>query len=487
MSQVLNEMTIDRLHEMIKRGETTAEAMMKYCLECIEAYEEKINAVILINPEALEEARALDRYYEKNGFIGPLHGVPILVKDNFETESMETTAGSLSLKGFIPKQDAFLLSKIKKAGGIVVAKANLHEFAIWGETISSVLGQTLNPYDLTRTPGGSSGGTGAGIAANYGIIGLGTDTINSVRSPASANNLVGIRPTMGLLSRSGIVPYSYTQDTAGPITRSVKDAAVALEIMKGVDPSDPITSKQAEYPSASENYLDHLKEEGLRNKRIGVFNALFGTSPIHASTNSAVRKAIADMEAAGAQMISLDEKCDTDWLVKEVSVHLHDFKDHLNLYLDQLPSYMPYGTMADVYESGLIHDGVKGNIEQAMTLSTKTDHYQARIEMQEVERMKLKAIFEKHALDAIVYPHQKQLVCLAGQSQLERNGVLASVTGYPSICVPVGFSESDENAPIGVPIGMEILGLPFTEGRLLEIAFGYERKYGKRIAPIISG
>ena len=193
------------------------------------------------------------------------------------------------------------------------------------------------------------------------------------------------------------------------------------------------------------------------------------------------------MEASGAEIVLLDEACDTDWLVKEVSVHLHDFKDHLNLYLDQLPVYMPYGTMAEVYESGLIHDGVKGNIEQAMTLSTQTDHYRSRIEKQEAERIKLKAIFEKYALDAIVYPHQKQLVCLAGQSQLERNGVLASVTGYPSICIPVGFSQPDANAPQGVPIGMEILGLPFTEGCLLEIAYGYERKYGKRKAPLIGG
>lgn len=483
MSYTMNEMTVSRFHQGLNENLLTTTELVTYYLDRIEKLDPKINAVIAINPEALEEAKKLDLYYKEHGLIGPLHGVPILVKDNFETKDLETTAGSLSLKGFIPEKDCFLVEKIKKAGGIVIAKANLHEFAIWGETISSVLGQTLNPYDLTRTPGGSSGGTGAGIAADFAIIGLGTDTINSVRSPASANNLVGIRPTLGLLSRSGVVPYSYTQDTAGPITRSVVDAVIALDVMHGPDTSDAVTLIQNEYEIG--NYLGSLKTEGLENKRIGVLNALFGTNDIHTSTNRVVRQAIDHMKEAGAEIIELDAPIDTDWLVKEVSVHLHDFKDHLNLYLENLPSYMSYRSMAEIYESGLIHPGVKGNIEQALGLSTETEAYKARLNRQELEREKLTALFSANALDALVYPHQKQLVCKAGASQLERNGVLSSVTGYPSICLPAGFSEPDADAPVGVPIGMEILGLPFTEEKLIEIAFGYEVKYGVRTSPVI--
>lgn len=479
----MNEMTVAKLHKALGEKQITSEALVKYYIDRIERLDPTINAVIAINPDAIEEAKRLDAYYAQHGLIGPLHGVPVLVKDNFETEGFETTAGSLSLKGFIPEKDALLVERIKKAGGIVVAKANLHEFAIWGETISSVLGQTLNPYDLTRTPGGSSGGTGAGIAADYAIIGLGTDTINSVRSPASANNLVGIRPTLGLLSRTGIVPYSYTQDTAGPITRTVADAVIALEVMRGADAADPVTLKQSDYPM--DDFRKHLKEDGLKGKKIGVLKALFGQGEVHEPVNREVMGAIEHMKAAGAHIIDLDVAIDTDWLVKEVSVHLHDFKDHLNHYLKSLPSYMNYHTMAEIYESDLIHPGVKGNIEMAMTLSTETQAYKERLERQEVERAKVKALFEAYGLDALVYPHQKQLVCKAGASQLERNGVLGSVTGYPSICIPAGFSAPDQNAPLGVPIGMEILGLPYTEDKLIEIAFGYESKYGIRKPPAI--
>ncbi|HAS73875.1 MAG TPA: amidase [Clostridiales bacterium UBA8960] len=476
-------MTVSQFHKGLNEDHFTTTELVQYYLDRIEALDPKISAVICINPDALDEAARLDQYYKEHGLIGPLHGIPILVKDNFETKDLETTAGSLSLKGFIPEKDALLVDKIKNAGGIVIAKANLHEFAIWGETISSVLGQTLNPYDLTRTPGGSSGGTGAGIAADFAIIGLGTDTINSVRSPASANNLVGIRPTLGLLSRSGIVPYSYTQDTAGPITRTVVDAVIALQVMRGADEADPVTLIQNDHEMG--NFISSLKPEGLMNKRIGVLNALFGKSDIHQSTNSAVRNAIENMKEAGAIIIELDTQLDTDWLVKEVSVHLHDFKDHLNHYLKSLPSYMSYHTMAEIYESDLIHPGVKSNIEQAMALSTETQAYKERLMRQDVEREKLTALFSEHALDAVIYPHQKQLVCKAGSSQLERNGVLGSITGYPSICMPAGFSEPDVDAPIGVPIGMEILGLPFTEEKLIEIAFGYESKYGVRKAPVL--
>ena len=224
------ETTVSLVHAAMKAGEVTSRALVDSYLRRIEAYEKKgpsLHSIIAVNPKACDEADYLDRKLAETGELqGPLHGIPVMLKDNVNTFDMATTAGSVSLEGYIPNEDAFITKRLRDAGAIILAKTNLHEFAIWGETISSMLGQTVNPYDLTRTPGGSSGGTGAAIAANFGIIGIGTDTINSIRSPASACSLAGIRPTVGLVSRAGIVPYSLTQDTAGPICRTVEDLSL---------------------------------------------------------------------------------------------------------------------------------------------------------------------------------------------------------------------------------------------------------------------
>ena len=214
----MSEQTIAKIHAAMQRGEITSRQLVETCLNRIEAYDQygpKLNAVLRVNPRALQLATERDETLRRQGMIGPMHGIPILLKDNIETADMKTTAGSVCLKEHQPAQDAFLVRKLKDAGAIILAKVNLHEFAVWGETVSSLGGQTLNPYDLSRTPGGSSGGTGAGVAAGFGVAGIGTDTVNSVRSPASANSLVGIRPTTGLVSRSGLIPYSDSQDTAG--------------------------------------------------------------------------------------------------------------------------------------------------------------------------------------------------------------------------------------------------------------------------------
>ena len=206
---VLEETTIAAIHEAMLDGRLSCRRLVEGYLARIEAYDKKgpnLNAIILVNPHALEEADRLDARMEQDGLTGPLHGIPILLKDNVETYDMPTTAGSLSLENFETHKDAWIVKKMREAGAVILAKTNSHEFAVWGETVSSILGQTYNPYDHTRTPGGSSGGTGAGLAANFGVAGIGTDTINSIRSPSSANSLVGIRPTIGLVSRDGIVP-----------------------------------------------------------------------------------------------------------------------------------------------------------------------------------------------------------------------------------------------------------------------------------------
>lgn len=480
------EATVAGIHAAMLAKEISCRDVVEFYLRRIEAYDAKgphLNAVILVNPRAGEEADRLDAEFRKTGkFAGPLHGIPVLLKDNFDTFDMPTTAGSLSLAGFVPPDDAFVTARLRTAGAIILAKTNLHEFAIWGETVSSVLGQTLNPYDLTRTPGGSSGGTGAGIAANFGLIGMGTDTINSIRSPASANSLVGIRPTIGLVSRDGIVPYSLTQDTAGPICRTVEDAVRALDVIAGYDSADAETAWGV--GMAPPSYTAFLKRDGMKGRRIGVLESFFGKDPVHAEVNRVVREAITVFSQNGAEVLSITEAIDSGWLTSKVSVHLDDLKDHLNGYLRVLPPAAPVHSLEEVMASGKYHCGIKANMETALALSTGTPEYNAKLALRAETRTRVMKLMAGYRLDAIVYPHQQQLVCKTGESQRERNGVLCSVTGFPSIAVPAGFSAPGPDAPLGVPVGLEIIGRPWSEPLLIEIAYGFEQASRFRKAPL---
>lgn len=480
---ILADLTIADYHEALGHGAITTQDLVSFYLKRITDYDDHLSAVIQVNPHVMDQARACDDYYKTSGFMGPLHGVPILVKDNIETQGLATTAGSLSLKHYIPDQDAFLINALKKAGALVLAKSNLHEFAIWGETISSIKGQTVNPYDFSRTPGGSSGGTGAGIAADFAMVGLGTDTVNSVRSPASANALVGIRPTMGLVSRGGIVPYSYTQDTAGPLAKNVTDAVLTLQAMRGFDPSDKATAWA--WTSFSHDLKKHLKPQGLQGKRVGLLMDLLGQEKVHEEVNRAFKNTVATISSLGGTCIEVTEKIDTHALVHEVSVHLHEFKDHLNAYLSPLEGPQVVHSMQELFESGLFHPGIKDNLQKALALSTETDHYRMRLLKRKHLQDHLMFIMASQDLDALVYPHQKQLVCKIGDSQEERNGVMASVTGFPSICLPMGFSTPTHEAPQGVPMGFEIMGRPFNEGTLIEIAFALEHARPIRKPPVL--
>jgi len=481
------EATINEIHAAMERGELTCRQLVEMYLERITAYDQQgpaLNAVILVNSQALAIAEELDRQFARSGFVGPLHGIPVLLKDNVDTGDMPTTAGSLCLKDNLPPDDAFITKKLKEAGAIILAKTNLHEFAIWGETASSLQGQTLNPYDLTRTPGGSSGGTGAGIAANYGVVGIGTDTINSIRSPASACCLVGIRPTIGLVSRDGIIPYSLTQDTAGPITRTVADAALTLDVISGYDPADPATAWSV--GQVRKPYTQFLDANGLAGRRLGVLNSFFGTNPeVHGEVNRSVRHAIDIMRQRGAEIIEIDDNIDSNYLVTEVSLHLYDLQDHLNLYLEQLGPEAEVHSLQDVIASGKYHPGIEENIKTAAKLSTKTPEYRDRL----IKRMQLQnqtmELMAKYGVDALVYPHQKRLVVPIGETQVERNGVLGSVTGFPSIVVPSGFSQPTATAPLGVPIGLEILGRPWSEGLLIQIAYSFEQATEFRRPPLL--
>lgn len=485
MSFELMETTVAKVHEAMKSGEITCRQLVEMYLERIEAYDHKgpaINSVITVNPKALEEADACDNYLREHGeFNGSLHGIPVMLKDNCNTFDMPTTAGSVALKGWVPPADAFITKRLRESGAIILAKTNLHEFAIWGESISSILGQAVNPYDPTRTPGGSSGGTGATIASNIGIIGIGTDTINSIRSPASANSLVGIRPTIGLVSRAGIVPYSLTQDTAGPICRTVEDAARCLDVIAGYDPDDDETAWCiGKIPTS---YTASLNADGMRGKRIGVLESLFGKEEVNRSTNEVVMNALKVFEENGAVLVPVKDNIDQPYLTTETSVHLDDFREHLDGYLKTLPEDWPIHSMGEILDKGLFHPFSESNMRDAMKLGIGTPRYLEKMYNKIGVKTHIMKIMADLELDAMVYPHQQQLVCKIGGNQQQRNGVLCSSCGLPSIAVPAGFAPS-EDAPIGVPVGMEIIGRPWTESLLIEIAYSFEQHSHFRKPPV---
>src|SRR5262245_56067239 len=303
----VTELSIADIHARFAQGLLTCTELTQRSLQRIERYDKQgpgLNALVTVSPHALDTARHKDREYGSNpAAVGPLHGIPVIVKDNYNTADLPTTGGSVILAHSRPPQDCFVVQQLRQAGALILAKANLTELAMGGTTVSSFGGQTRNPYDLLRTPGGSSGGTAAAIAANFGILGTGSDTGQSTRSPASATNLVGIRPTRGLVSRSGILPISTTQDEAGPLTRSVADAARMLAVMAGYDPDDPITAFGRRQKPRS--YVSFLDRDGLRGARIGLITDLLGTEVIHAEVNVAVHNATQLMKQLGATVLHI--------------------------------------------------------------------------------------------------------------------------------------------------------------------------------------
>lgn len=456
------ELSIASYHQALLEGQITTEKLVEFYLDRIERYDNALSSIIAVNPAAIELAKRCDESLRSTRQLsGSLHGVPVLLKDNIETADMPTTAGSLSLQGFSTGKDADLVKRLKAAGAIILAKTNLHEFAIWGESISSIKGQTYNPYDLTRTPGGSSGGTGAALAANFGLVGIGTDTINSIRSPSSANNLVGIRPTLGLVSNDGIVPYSLTQDTAGPMARSVDDAAAVLKVIS----------------------VRHLSpSKSLGRPRIGLPKSFFGSEPINQEVNQVMTRVIEELDSMGAEIIMVDDLIQISDLVSNISVHLFELKAHLNSYLEAVRA--PYASIDAILESGLHHPGIKDNLIYANQLDISSSDYAERLRKRAQLQKQIDSHFASHQLDALVFPHQQQLVCRVGESQLQRNGALSAITGYPSVCLPAGFSAPTDQAPIGVPVGFELFGLPGSECELIEIAREYEQQFPKRQPPV---
>lgn len=478
----LKEATIASIHEGFASGSLTCTQVVSYYLEQIEAFDGTINAILHINPKALEVAAQLDEQYASGGLVGALHCIPVIAKDNYDTADMPTTAGWVGFKDSIPPNDAFTIKKLREAGAVILAKSNLTEFARGGTTVSSLGGQTLNPYDLTRTPGGSTGGGGAAIAMNFGVLATASDTGQSTRSPASANNLVGIRSTYGLVSRHGIVPVSFTQDNTGQIARTVRDAAIMLDVVAGYDPGDPTTAFSL--GKVPESYTDELDANGLQGARIGVLQDFLGTEEIHAEVNAVTMAAAEKMAELGAEIIPITIP-NLSSLTANLQVGDIEFKTALNEYLASREPNTPVKSFDEIMQMGGFDPAIADSMETSAEFSDLSNNqdYRERLLRRNELRLAVMKVMADNNLDAILYPHQKRLVVPVGEDQVERNGVLSNSTGFPAVTFQGGFSSPTETAPIGVPVGIELLGPEWTEAKLLKYAYAFEQATQHRQPP----
>jgi amidase len=481
----LQEATIAGIHAAFATGRLTCVQLTRAYLDRIAAYNSTgpaLRAIISVNPRSLEMAGELDRQYKANpAAAGSLHCVPIVLKDNFNTADMPTTGGNIGMRTSQPVADAFTVARIRRAGALILAKANMSEFARGGMSLSSLGGQALNPYDLTRTPGGSSGGTGAAVAANLALMGTGSDTGQSIRSPASANSLVGVRPTRGLVSRSGVIPNSQTQDEVGPIARTVTDAALLLDVMAGYDPDDPITAFGTGRIPAS--YTHRLREDALKGARIGVMTNLFGTEDRHHDVNRVMAAVITRMESLGASVLRF-ELPEYDTLAPAVATATLEARTVMDGYFSTLGPGAPVRTFAQVVAAKT--SAVQKTLEEELAVGDGMSSQQYKDRMLNRDKLRL-AVAAKIAdleLDAILYPLQKILaVPITADDQTERNGTLSNGTGFPAVTFPAGFSAASPSAPLGVPVGAELLGLDYTEDRLLAYAYAFEQATRLRKPP----
>jgi amidase len=473
---VPEEATVASLHAAIMAGRISCVQVTRAFLDRIAAYDHRgpaLNAIITINPRALDVAADMDRLDAAAIARRPLHCVPVILKDNYDTADMPTTGGSVTLAKVIPSTDGLVVRRLRDAGAIILAKANLMELAWSGTTASSLGGQTRNPYDLTRTPGGSSGGTGAAIAASFGVLGTGSDTGQSIRSPASANSLVGVRPTRGLVSRAGIIPLSTTQDAAGPITRTVEDAAHMLDAIAGYDLDDAVTAFSI--GKIPKTYTSGLTKDGLAGARLGLLTDFLGREAIHEPINAVVEAAVAKMTALGATIVSVSIPGLED-LTRDLSLINFEFKPAFNAYLAALGARAPVKTLDEFIARGEFHPALRSGLLAAQKMADppgSAEYKQILLRRNDL-RQAVMTVIAANKLDALLYPHQKRLVVPIGEEQVERNGVLSNGTGFPAVTFPGGFSPRTASAPLGVPVGLELLGPDWSEATLLKLAYAFQ-------------
>ena len=458
-------------------GRVTSKALVQAYLKRIAAFDEqgpRINSLITINPRAVSEAEALDRERATKGPRGPLHGIPVIVKDNYGTADMQTTAGTLALLGFVPAHDAFQVSKLREAGAVIIGKSNLHELASGITSISSAGGQTLNPYDLSRNPGGSSGGTGAAIAASFAAAGMGSDTCGSIRIPSSHNNLVGLRPTKGLSSISGIVPLSVSQDVGGPLARSVADLAAMLDATIGEDAADAATrllegQKRPKFGQA-------LNAGALKGARIGILESLFGDAADDQDVIRVVRTAVEEMKKEGVTVVPIPLP-ELTAAIEGTSLIDFEFKEDLATYLAE-SGKAPVSSLAEIVDNGLFHASLEGVFKRRLaTKGRDSEGYRLALAKRAALTRLIFRAMEDQKLDALLYPTIRRKAARVGEAQGGSTCQLSASTGFPAISMPAGFTED------GLPVGVELFGRPLDDAKLVSFAYAYEEATHHRRPP----
>ena len=488
----LLETTIDDIHAAFQSKRITCRELVNLYLNRIEAYDKmgpRLNAVQTVNSHALQEAERLDATYGSSGPVGPLHCIPVLLKDQVETSDMPTTYGSVIFKEFVPRRDATILTKMKKAGAIILAKTTMGEFA--AGNIGSAFGIARNAYDPARSPAGSSSGTGAGIAANFGTVGIGEDTGGSVRGPAALNNLVGLRPTVPLVSRFGMMPATPSQDTLGPIARTVKDAALLLDVIAGYDPNDPMTVYAA--GQIPPTYTAFLNKAGLKGARLGVIR-----EPLDSKTDTAsddynrakavLDRGIADLKRLGAEVMDpvtiLELK---DRIKKGYDDNLFETEQAIDGYLANHPN-APAKSLREILLTGKVVPSRSTRLMTNIGRTMDEPGYLKVLLLREETRQIVLQLMAENRLDALVYatfdypPAVIRPDALSNPSFLDvadpgNNRRFAPMLGFPAISVPAGFTTD------GLPVGIEFMGKAFAEPTLFRVAYAYEQATHHRRPP----
>ena len=485
----LVEASIAGLHKALQDGTTTCEAVVRGELARIATYDKPkgLNAITVTNPRAIARARAMDRARRQGRALGPLYCVPVLVKDNFDTHDLPTTGGSIALKGSIPPDDAFMVRRLREAGAIIVAKTNMAEWAFSPrETISSSYGVTANAYDLGRVPAGSSGGTASGVAASFAIAGLGSDTGNSIRGPSSHLALVGIRSTMGLTSRDGVIPLIADRDIAGPMARSVEDAARLFNVVAGYDPADPVTAQGRGKKAA--DYTAFLDKNGLKGARLGVVREFVDTKDADPQVLAVFDHALDELRAAGAVIIDPVR-------IKDMRAHIDtsnncpSFRHDLAQYLDTLGKKAPFHDIKTLLKTGQYGPDAKGGLEYFAAYPLQPAPEQWDSPCQRYLNNPLRASYRQDVLeamdaahlDALIFPTWSNPPAHLDKGRAEYKGdnsqSLAPSTGMPAITVPMGYSYGH------LPAGLQMVARPYAEGTLFRLAYAYEQATHHRRPP----
>ena len=483
----VEEASISDIHAALRGGSVTCRGLVEQYHRRIDTFDKNgpgINAIVLTNPEALAQADALDARAKQSGFAGPLHCIPMIVKDNFETLGLQSANGSLALAGFVSSKDAFQVRRVKEAGAIVLAKSNMAEWAFTPyETLSSILpGYTKNPYALDRVTAGSSGGTAAAVAASFGAVGLGSDTGNSIRGPSSHQALAGIRSTMGLTSRAGVMPLNLLADIAGPMARTLADAVAVFQVIVGEDPDDPVTA--AARGRTSENYAAALVADGLRGARIGVLRQAYERETTDAEVVQVFTKAVDDLRRGGATIVDPARVEGLDNIRRAQGLGpCMGFKYDINRYLAGHGDKVPVKSLAEIVKSGRFHPTVQRRLEQAndgVENGPDTPACKAEMEYREQVRGAVLKLMDSQKLDALVYPTWSNPPRLIGDLNTphgDNSQFFSPTTGFPSIQVPMGYTRGV------LPAGITFFGRAWSEATLIRLAYSYEQATQHRRPP----